>query len=437
LWKVDDDHVDRQSQQLRQYLTFEPDGGGFNNIRMSLETVITMAVAMGRVLVLPPSQKMYLLGKSALEFGNFFPLQALAKEHLDGVGLEIITTDQFLQEMAQSNEQDIRQKLQEHPIPENGRTQWDGDTQAVKNTLNPWLRQVGTAPGEDWDPRFCIAAFPQSSDSNDIDELRRILQEVIDDEIASNTSLGGAAKKKDNVKELIGNIPDSYVNNPTPVNATTKQRLREFLAGRDKLCIYDQRLQNASIIHFHGKAVNKKHQSVAKQQELEGGGGRLLVHFYAFLFFQDYRAELWMKRFARDHIRYKDEIQCAGARVIEAVRQIARQNNQAAKGVAEDGSFDAFHVRRGDFQYKKTRVSAEELIEMAKDEIPVGRTVYIGTDERNKLFFKPLKDHGWNLLFLDDFIEKGLLENIDSHYYGMIDQLITSRSDVFFGCWFR
>lgn len=31
-----------------QYLTFEPDQGGWNNIRMSMETVLAMAFAMGR-----------------------------------------------------------------------------------------------------------------------------------------------------------------------------------------------------------------------------------------------------------------------------------------------------------------------------------------------------------------------------------------------------
>jgi hypothetical protein len=45
-----------------KYITFEPDEGGFNNVRMALETVIAMAVAMGRTLVLPPSQEIYLLG---------------------------------------------------------------------------------------------------------------------------------------------------------------------------------------------------------------------------------------------------------------------------------------------------------------------------------------------------------------------------------------
>jgi hypothetical protein len=85
-------------------------------------------------------------------------------------------------------------------------------------------------------------------------------------------------------------------------------------------------------------------------------------------------------------------------------------------------------------QYKKTRVSAEELVAAAEKEIPKGRTVYIGTDERHKEFFDPLKEHGWNILFLDDF--QDLLGDINPNYYGMIDQLITSRAHTFFGCWF-
>jgi hypothetical protein len=44
-----------------KFITFEPDEGGFNNVRMALETVVSMAVAMGRTLVLPPSQELYLL----------------------------------------------------------------------------------------------------------------------------------------------------------------------------------------------------------------------------------------------------------------------------------------------------------------------------------------------------------------------------------------
>ena len=39
-----------------KYMTFEPDGGGWNNIRMAMETVVVMAHATGRTLVMPPEQ---------------------------------------------------------------------------------------------------------------------------------------------------------------------------------------------------------------------------------------------------------------------------------------------------------------------------------------------------------------------------------------------
>ena len=57
-----------------QYMTFEPDGGGWNNIRMAMETVVVMAHAMGRTLVLPPAQGIYLLRKDRGEFFSSFHL---------------------------------------------------------------------------------------------------------------------------------------------------------------------------------------------------------------------------------------------------------------------------------------------------------------------------------------------------------------------------
>jgi len=380
-----------KSNEKRQYLSFEPDGGGWNNIRMSMETVLTLALAMGRVLVLPPSQKMYLLGKTTFNFADFFPLQELAKEN---AGLEIITMEQFLEETMGKT---INIKTQEISYPpDNKKTAWDGDTMGIKKDLSPWIRSIAFLP--DWNPNKCIAAFPKSSDPQDAILLQQNFDEILaedDGKFASKTAYM------------------NFVNKPTPVDAPTKDRLREFISERKKLCIYDSAHQEAQIIHFHGKAKLE-----------EESGGRLLVHFYAFLFFQDWKTDLWMKRFVRDHLRYIDNIQCAAARVVHKLR------------TEYGGHFDSFHIRRGDFQYKNTRVDASTIVSRARDVIEEGKVVYIGTDERDKNFFKPLvEDAGWNIFFLDDFLDV-IGTNINPTYYGMIDQLVVSRGDRFFGCWF-
>jgi Holliday junction resolvase RusA-like endonuclease len=133
-----------------------------------------------------------------------------------------------------------------------------------------------------------------------------------------------------------------------------------------------------------------------------------------------------MKRFVRDHVRYVDEIQCAAARVVNAVRQHARKRGG-------DGDFDSFHIRRGDFQFKTTRISADEIYENVHDVLTENKTVYVATDERDKSFFDPLREH-YDLVFLDDF--KHELEGVNSNLFGMLDQLIASRGYVFVGCWF-
>lgn len=87
-----------------RYLTFEYDNGGWNNIRMSLECLMVCAHAMGRTVVLPPSQKLYLLTtkhrdkgnvamNSEMGFEDFFDLDIL-KSHQ---GFHVITMKEFLE----------------------------------------------------------------------------------------------------------------------------------------------------------------------------------------------------------------------------------------------------------------------------------------------------------------------------------------------------
>ena len=54
-------------------------------------------------------------------------------------------------------------------------------------------------------------------------------------------------------------------------------------------------------------------------------------------------------------MRYKDEIQCAGHRLVQAVREEAR-----AVAPHFHGDYYALHIRRGDFQYKVSRADFVE-----------------------------------------------------------------------------
>lgn len=167
--------------------------------------------------------------------------------------------------------------------------------------------------------------------------------------------------------------------------------------------MYNATVANEPLVHFHGRAK---------------WGGRLLTHFYSFLFLQDWRQDLWTKRLVRDQLRYRDENRYP----------ITTNNNQQAGQY-----YSAFHVRRGEFQYKKTRVSATELYNMSRTEIGPGTTVYMATDERHKSFFHDLSEH-YDLVFLNDYAH--LLKGIITNYHGILDQLVASRAEIFFGCWF-
>ena len=264
--------------------------------------------------------------------------------------------------------------------PPNGRVNWNG---VNLRPLYDYLRKVGHVR-TDWDPSECTAAIPTSNDPNDILKLKQIMDEI----------------NMENVQ------PEDFKGKPFAVNDTVKNRLKENSCSRKKLCIYDKEMQNAHLIHFQ----TGKHESKSKRL-------RLLTHFYSFVFFQDWKQDLWAKRFVRDHVRYTDEIICAAARVVNAVREKAKLNVNMDPERMLDGKYDAFHVRRGDFQYKKTRIEAEELLERSKTKLKKGTTLFIATDERNKKFFDPLKEY-YDVYFLDDF--KDLLTGLNTNYFGMI-----------------
>lgn len=193
-----------------------------------------------------------------------------------------------------------------------------------------------------------------------------------------------------------------------PQAAQFKARRDEFAAGR-KAYYYNHYWQTRKVVHFISKP---------------GAGYRLLEHFYTFLHFEDPAADRLYKRFVRDTVHYIDTIFCKAALIVNALLVEGR------------GNYSAFHIRRGEFQYKEVKIPAEEMMANVGHLLPENELLFIATDEKNKTFFLPFRQRFPKLRFLDDYMDLADLRHINPNFLGMIDQVVCTGGRFFVGTWF-
>jgi hypothetical protein len=228
---------------------------------MSAETMLGLAMAMGRTLVLPPSFHIAHLGKKenyskTYHFSDFFHMEKTGKNYYDAY--DIITTEEFLLTEAMVGK--LRRKQTGVILfPPENRTNWDGCTFSELDLLRQYLRDVAITPR--WRTSECFVYFPSSKSRTTISQLTECMASLRHD---SNTT--------------------TNMSLPIPVDSSTCDRLREFAVGRQQVCLYDEWLQQQDYLHFECCRPTD-----------------ILIHFYAFLFFEDWQEDLWIKRFIRDH----------------------------------------------------------------------------------------------------------------------------------------
>mmetsp|Transcript_12316 Transcript_12316/g.17538 ORF Transcript_12316/g.17538 Transcript_12316/m.17538 type:complete len:406 (+) Transcript_12316:581-1798(+) len=204
------------------------------------------------------------------------------------------------------------------------------------------------------------------------------------------------------------------------MSGINRKRVETFCEPAENIIYFNTTTQNQDLIYFD-----------TSMKEY-----RLLAHFYGYLLFTNPEFENFFKRFVRDYLHYHDAIYCAAGKIVLAIQDEGRK-----KGFYTDdeggGGYSALHVRRGDLQYKKVKIDAEEWRDNLKDTWVDNEILYIATDERNKTFFDPLKMNGSHeLRFLDDYMDIAGLKNIDPNYFGMLDTIVASRGRVFGGTYF-
>ena len=327
-------------------------------------------------------------GKKIISFDDFYNIEAINAKHK---GLNIISMEEFLErEAVNGNLKSM--STGEVIYPPNNQVNWHNQR------LGPlWNYISSTSRTFNWSPKECVLAFPAKG--TDDQHLFSMMADVL-------------------IEKDGRPFPDysEFQGRPINVDAPTIERFREVLAGRRKICMYDSKMHMENdVVHF----------------KAEENRDRLIIPFYAFIFWEDWRQQLWAMRFVRDNLVYNEEIVCLAARMISTMRNYVRQRSP---GNAE-GLYDAIHIRRGDFQqqFPMTEMTANIILAGLQDSIAPGSTVYIATDERDPAFFDPLREV-YDLKFFGDFGD--MLSGINPQYFGLAEQLVASRSRVFFGTYF-
>jgi hypothetical protein len=365
-----------QQQQQEMYISFVPDQGGWNNVRMSMEIIFVLAAVTQRTLILPPKEPLYLLHHDTASryrgFADFFPLDTPTFQQQ----VKVISFTEFLQ------------REQHSPVL------GPNDHTPSYETL---LASADHCDKRKNSPTSCQPV---------LDYLRRVgyTPEIS----AANTCL------------ILDE--DMYRNQHANLTVAVQDYIRTVCGEKRQQVFFnhEQTIQHP-LIHFQ-----------ADQKEY-----RLLTHFYTMIHFTNPIYDHRYKRFVRDFLHYHDTIYCAAGKIVRALQLESALTRPAdhAPDAEGAGGYSALHVRRGDLQYKKVKISAQEWYDNTKEIYKTNELLYIATDERDKSFFNDLAQHH-ELRFLDDYWELAGLADLDPNYMGMIDTIVASRGRVFAGTWF-
>ena len=382
----------------RRYLTFEPDTGGWNNLRISFENVLVLAAATGRTLVLPPDQVMYLLEprEGSRPERNYYDLLKITDNPELLRRVPILTAREFLR------------------------------LEGGKDGLVPLAGHNAT-----WREHLV-----QTANSCEERRLSDVYCEDLYDHYRNHGQVATVTSEGDRDCFVFdANVFRHGENHVSKLAPEILMQIQKFCRNRTPV-YYNRTVHEAVLWHF--ETMDLDH--------------RLLVHSYAFLLFTDPWVGNYYKRFVRDFLRFHDTVYCAAGKIILALQYEDYLRNKALN-ITENGAsspllassldlelvggYSSMHVRRGDLQFTEVKFNSSKWYDNTKELWKLHEVLYITTDESDRSWFDSFRaQHSGPLRFFGDYRELADLDSVDPTLYGMIETVVASRASVFAGTWF-
>jgi len=374
-----------------KYLVFEPDRGGWNNIRMAAETAMIFAHASGRVLVMPPRMRMYLLDKdkhpedNESTFSKFFDLSKLSES------MTMISMEEFLETVAKPG-------LLNAPIPAKLTPKQLATVAPGSERLWKYLERACYV--REWEPGKIHIGFNVTRDSS-----------------TGQPMFGHIDLKGPRVRKHA-----SHARKLLPYDAKLHVHRAIFFPG-------DYRNTHRILTHFYTYLYwADRHQDAVYKRLV-----RDRLHYHDDIFCAAGRV-----------VRMLHEDAAALSGGTYKVPGPDNAHPLTSGGSTErDATYFSYHIRRGDFQYSHTKLPAEQIWANTRHLLApyMNRTslIYIATDEKNKDFFEPFhrgfKEHGFKLVFLEDYVKRAFLADghLNQNHLGMVEQVVCANAHTFIG----
>ena len=379
-----------------QYISFELDSGGWNNVRMSMECMIVLAHSTGRTLVVPPQQHLYLLGAThkdkedkkahdEMGFADFFDVDRLRGHK----GFHMMSMDEFLAK------EGVTGGLKGQLPPQNS-------TQVWGRKLWKYLDGVADAQPE-WMGRYVVFPAPPKGYGKPGESEEVKLERSRARELAFGG--GRSAVKYDNTLQQAHHIhfPADHAHRilqhfyawtyfPDPaMQSFYKRFMRDYMRYRDPI-----QCAGAQLLAYVRNEAYKVNPA--------GGGEFYAIHA------------------RRGDFQYKD-VKISASDMVKNLR-FANGTSIIPRGAVVYLSTDD-----PDGVCKNCVAQRKPCGTFEKGHEPMG----CPPDPS----WNALKtEGGWEVRMLRDFTKKGALKGVNPNWFGMVESIVCSRAKAFAGTYF-